>query len=73
MSTMDWYYKKLMRERKRMGYKYTLPAAEVSCTQPTDAQQAKENIKPSCFTCVWHRSGSEACGEGVDFSWWQRV
>lgn len=40
---------------------------------PTGAQQAKENIKPSCLTCVWHLSGSEACGECVDFSWWQRV
>ena len=40
---------------------------------PDNHQQAKENIKPSCFTCVWHLSGAEACGECVEFSWWQRV
>lgn len=37
------------------------------------AQQAKENIKPCCKTCLWHRSGAEVCIECVEFSWWQRV
>lgn len=36
------------------------------------AQQAKEDIKPSCKTCLWHRSGAEVCVECINFSWWQR-
>ena len=37
----------------------------------TDTQQAKHKIKPTCSICVWHNSGSEACGDCKEYSWWQ--
>ena len=47
MSAMDWYYKKLLPKRVKMGHKYTMATENTVGTQPTDNQQIKGAIDGS--------------------------
>ena len=49
---------------------YKMWLANQSKSLPTNTQQAKHEIKPACSTCVWHNSGSEACGDCKNYNWY---
>jgi DnaJ-class molecular chaperone len=56
MSTMDWYYKKLLPKRVKMGCKHTMATENTVGTQPTDNQQTNggeyAQICPMCINGV---------------------